>query len=156
LNEKYLVQTEQTIGGIQVHQTTEFHFETTVPLSSRFANHFVVPFEGSGFDSTSAIALVNPSFQVPADVTVRYRDNSGNLICSELITLTPGQEQTFALFSPPNRDIINGVTVCGTPNYQDLQGKVGVAEFSTPNLELSGFALRFGQLGFVSYPAQSL
>jgi hypothetical protein len=155
LNQKLTVQTQEAIGGILVQQTTEFQFETTVPISSRFANHFIVPFDATSF--TSAIAIVNPSFQVGADVTIRYRDNAGNLICTETRSLNPGEEQAFALASPSPYPMNTGgpPPVCGFPPYQDLQGKSGVAEFLTSNLEFSGFGLRFGQLGFVSYPAQS-
>lgn len=152
LNQQIMVQTQESLGGIQVQQTTEFQFETTVPFASRFAPHFIVPFDATSF--TSAVAIVNPSFQVGADVNVSYRDGSGQPICSETRSLKPGEQQAFTLAPPvpPAQDVVP--PVCGSPSYTALQGKSGVVEVVTSNLEFSGLALRFGPFGFVSYPAQ--
>ncbi len=70
MTQKYALDTQETLGGIQVSQATVFNFQTTVPFSSRFANVFTLPFDTMNF--TPAIALVNPSFQAPANVMITY------------------------------------------------------------------------------------
>jgi hypothetical protein len=153
LTQHYTVGTQDGIGGIQLSQTTTFTFQTTVPFSSRFANKFTVPFDTTSF--TPAIALVNPSFQLSANVTITYLDNNGNMICQEPRTLLPGEQQAFVLYPPYVTDTLVCAQSGDTNSYGLLKGKAGVAQFSTSNLELSGFGLGFGALGFVSFPGQT-
>jgi hypothetical protein len=66
-----------------------------------------------------------------------------------------GAQLTYALYPP----YVSDNPVCaksGDPNsYGLLSGQAGVVQFTTTNLELSGFGLGFGQLGFVSFPGQT-
>jgi hypothetical protein len=149
LNQKAIIERQQTIGGIAVKQVTEFSVDATVPLASRFASRFLVPFDTTSY--VNAVALVNPSFQTAADVLVTYRDENGMWICDEARRLKPGEQQTYELRAPVGDDV---PPVCDG-GYSSLKGLRGVVEVSSPNLELSGVAFRFGALGFVSYPAQT-
>jgi hypothetical protein len=156
----YVVVTQQLmetatsdLGGATVAETTTLVFEASVPLSSRFANVFSVPFDTVAFNAP-AIALVNPSFQTAASVTVTYYDNQGIQICQELRSLYPGEQQAFSLSPTASTN-----PVCAAPgdksSYTKLQGHRGVVLVSTSSLEFSGVGLGFGAFGFVAFPAQT-
>lgn len=152
LTQRYTVNTAEDVGGIQVSQTATVSFETTIPFSSRFANAFTIPFDNVAF--VQGIAIVNPSFQVSADVEITYRDSQGNMICQESRSLQPGEQQVFALSAAASSNPVCAMSG-ETNSYTLLQSRAGVTQFFTSNLELSGFGLGFTNLGFVSFPAQT-
>jgi hypothetical protein len=138
------VNSEDTLGGYVVLSQNGGN-QTTVPFASRFSSRFLVPFDVST-EITTSIALVNPSFENPASYTITFRDQAGRLLCTEKAVdpLGKGEQKAFEL------DAVR-LPTC----WEDVaKAQQGVAEFYTPNLELSGFALRFRRAqGFVSFPA---
>lgn len=131
--------------------------QSSVPFASRFANRFLVPFRMKSVDPLTApagivtgIALVNPSPNQAANVTISYRQSSGCLITRETITLPPQNQTAFAL------DNRTGFTRSGKEKAMvSLADTSGVAEISSDSLELAGFALQFEGPNFVSFPGQS-
>ncbi len=121
-------------------------YEVTVPISSRFDNRFIVPFDNRdpgenepGF--VTAVALVNPSSSRGTDVAVTFRDENGREILRDEIRLGIREQKVFVLAD------------C----YAGLEGRSGVAEFYTGSAELSGMALRanWATGAFVSFHALS-
>jgi hypothetical protein len=133
--------------------SVSYQINATVPLAPRFANRFLVPFDTTAFNP--GIAVVNPSFQMAAQVNVTYRDASGNTLCQEPLNLGPGEQQTYLLQPPINPSMDPKPNVCGSPSYTQLVGHSGVAEFVTQNLELSGVSFGFGTYSWAAFPAQS-
>ena len=148
------VNSAEVVGGVVIFSFSKPGIEkpepvvATVPIGSRFASRFVVPFDnrcietdGKGPASRfgTAVALVNPSFLVAANVEATFRTGSGMTIVTKNMRLGAGEQLAFVL----------------PETYAELECRSGVAEFLTSNLELSGFALRFtpGLVDFASFPA---
>ncbi len=99
--------------------------EAAVALRSDTGKHFLLPFDNTqGF--TTAMAVLNPD---PADaaVSIIFRDENGQLISNESLTLGANSRQAFSL----------------PIQFPKVVGQRGVAEFTSNNLELMALGLRF-------------
>jgi hypothetical protein len=96
-----------------------------VSVSSPLGKHFLPAFDNTERFVTS-VALVNSDRSQPATVTVVFRDEAGQVISSDVLSLGVREHQAFAL---PRQ----------FPKIANLRG---VAEFSS-NTELAALGLRF-------------
>lgn len=153
----------QLPGGVE--------FSTAIPISSRFDNNFVVPFDNrrriGNSDFVTTIALVNPSQEtpippsefiqrssLPPNVCMAVRDPDG--IPIEVNKPEGGFERPVMCASGPTEV---GGKGCDCPirlerasrktfftdrtnGLGKLEGKTGVIEFFSPDAELAGLALR--------------
>jgi hypothetical protein len=117
-----------TLGGYAIFRwRAEGHpdFEAVVPISPTFEPTFTLFFDNrDGY--SSGVAVVNGGSEV-SSVLVTARDLHGTQLLTDGFTLQSGEKRVFSV---PER-------------YRSLQGKVGVLQFSTTNLTLSGLGLRF-------------
>ena len=111
--------------------------EGAVPLSLSGMQQFVVPFDNTqGF--VTAVALANEDPFHATSVSVTLRDLNGVVLGNGSVNLTPLGRSAFVLPSQFSE----------TANIQ------GVAEFSSPNVDLSALGLRYNPIGsFTSIPA---
>jgi len=111
--------------------------EGAVPLSLSGMQQFVLPFDNTqGF--VTAIALANEDPSQATGVSVTLRDFNGVSLGNGVINLTPLGRSAFVLPSQ-------------FPQTANVQG---VAEFSSPNVDLSALGLRYNPIGsFTSIPA---
>lgn len=109
--------------------------EAVVPLSSMTTAKSTMIWDDTAF--TTAVALVNPG-TASTIVAISVRDNSGQLIGSSTLPLSPGSKTAAALRS--------------LPGLAAIAGKLGVAEFSVSSGRLAALGLRFGGQAFTSIP----
>jgi hypothetical protein len=99
--------------------------EVAVPIRSKTGNHFLLPFDNTeGF--VTAIATLNPDHTQPAAVSISFRDENGKQISTESLVVSPNDRQAFVLAS----------------EFPEVANQRGVAEFNSPNIQLSAFGLR--------------
>jgi hypothetical protein len=111
--------------------------EGAVPLSLSGMQQFVVPFDNTqGF--VTAIALANQDPSQATAVSVTLRDLNGTFLGNGTVNLAPLGRSAFVV-----------------PTQFPVTGNVqGVAEFSSPNVDLSALGLRYNPIGsFTSIPA---
>ena len=101
--------------------------EAAVPINTGDMQRFLLPFDNAnGFRTTMAVANLSPTDA--ANVTVTFWDSNGNFISSAALKTLPAQGHfAFRLID----------------EFGGLDGKQGVAEFSSPNGRLSALGLRF-------------
>lgn len=111
--------------------------EGAVPLSLSGMQQFVLPFDNTqGF--ATAIALANEDPLQSTTVSVTLRDLNGVTLGTGAINLTPLGRSAFVLPS----------------QFTETANVQGVAEFSSPNVDLSALGLRYNPIGsFTSIPA---
>ena len=111
--------------------------EGAVPLSLSGMQQFVLPFDNTqGF--VTAIALANEDPSQSTTVSVTLRDLNGIILGNETVNLTPLGRSAFVLPS----------------QFTETANVQGVAEFSSPNVDLSALGLRYNPIGsFTSIPA---
>jgi hypothetical protein len=104
--------------------------EAAVPITSGADRRFLLPFDNSpGF--ATGIAVANPSASASATVSVVFRDPSGNLTgIGDPIVLPPHGHKALVL-----------------PASSGLQG---VAEFTSPNVDVVGLGIRAHGRAFTS------
>ena len=111
--------------------------EGAVPLNLSGMQQFVVPFDNTvGFVTAMALANQDPSQATAVSVTLR--DWNGILLGNGVVNLAPLGRSAFVV-----------------PTQFPVTGNVqGVAEFSSPNVDLSALGLRYNPIGsFTSIPA---
>ena len=111
--------------------------EGAVPLSLSGMQQFVLPFDNTqGF--VTAIALANEDPSQATAVSVTLRDLNGVILGNGTVNLTPLGRSAFVLPS----------------QFTETANVQGVAEFSSPNVDLSALGLRYNPIGsFTSIPA---
>jgi hypothetical protein len=111
--------------------------EGAVPLNLSGMQQFVVPFDNTvGFITAMALANQDPSQATAVSVTLR--DRNGILLGNGFVNLAPLGRSAFVV-----------------PTQFPVTGNVqGIAEFSSPNVDLSALGLRYNPIGsFTSIPA---
>ena len=110
--------------------------EGAVPLSLSSTRKFVLPFDNSqGF--VTAMALANQDPTQATVVMVTLRDQNGNVLGNGLVDLGPSGRNAFVL----------------PAQFSETANAQGVAEFSSPNVDLSALGLRYNPIGsFTSMP----
>jgi hypothetical protein len=121
-----------TIGGYAIFRWLvegRPDFEAVVPNSPTFEPNFTLFFDNrNGYSTGVAVVNVgaNPGVN-PSSVVVTARDLQGTQLLTDTFTLRTFEK---TVYSVPER-------------YPALQGKVGVLQFLTTNISLSGLGLRF-------------
>jgi hypothetical protein len=107
--------------------------EGAVRLRSKSTKHFLLPFDNTqGF--ITAMAILNPDATQAASVSVVFRDENGQPISNESLTLGPQTRQAFAL----------------STQFPKSAAKRGVVEFTSAGAELAALDLRFSPRGSFS------
>jgi hypothetical protein len=117
----------KSAGGMTIFRQLGVNLDTevAVPIRSKTGNHFLLPFDNTeGF--VTAIAILNPDHTQPAAVSISFRDENGKQISTESLVVSPNDRQAFVLAS----------------EFPQVVNQRGVAEFSSPNIQLSAFGLR--------------
>ncbi len=112
--------------------------EGTSPLEDRMSPSVFIPMDNLIGYSTG-VALVNLSSDTQASVNVIMRDDNGNELARDTITITANGHTSFSL----------------PTNYPVLSGRRGLVEFQTSvPAGIAGLGLRFNPtLSFTSVPA---
>ena len=108
------VLTGGNIGGFAIFKYTVTGQEAVVPLETRNASSYVLPFDNTGAVATG-VALANVAAQA-ANIQVVVRDDTGLQIGTDTITLPAQGHTSFLLAS----------------NYAITKSKRGTVEFGTP------------------------
>jgi hypothetical protein len=132
--------TNGTIGGFAVFSQAigNANQEAVVPVESRNASGYVVPFDNTN-GSATGVALANISQQV-VNSTITIRDDTGTVILSDTITLPAMGHASFNM----------------TDRYGSMTAnRRGTLEFRTPSAgQISVLDLRFNATGaFSTVPA---
>jgi hypothetical protein len=117
----------KSAGGMTIFRQLGVNLDTevAVPIRSKTGNHFLLPFDNTeGF--VTAIAILNPDHTQPATVSIVFRDENGKQISTESLVVSPNDRQAFVLAS----------------QFPEVANERGVAEFNSPNIQLSAFGLR--------------
>jgi hypothetical protein len=105
--------------------------EAVVPAVSQSENHFVMPFDNTGF--ITGIALANPTLNV-VNVPVNIRDENGKIIDTRNFSLGPSSHMSFSL----------------PDTWGTTAGRRGTIEFITSGFGLGALGLRFNGAAFTS------
>jgi hypothetical protein len=131
--------TARSIGGTAIfrQRAAGTESEAAVPLKRATTRSLLLPFDNTQGFVTGA-GLVNPSATERTVVSALFRDENGGLITNGSIDLPPRGQVPFSLLA----------------DFPALANRRGVAEFSSPNLEIAGLGLRFSpQRTFTSLEA---
>jgi hypothetical protein len=123
-------ESQGTLGGYAVirHRGPGggFNFETTIPLSSMQEFSAYLPFDNTlGF--RTELTLVNPAYNLGAQVTLTYRNSQGQVVLVDSISLKTGQQMTIVL----------------PDSYPDLANAVGTMNIEADINVLSVVGLRY-------------
>lgn len=106
--------TTDTISGFAIFKYAPTGQEAVVPLETRNAPSYVLAFDNTGVLGTG-VAITNVATQ-PANIPVIIRDDTGDQIATDTVSLTAQGHTSFML----------------TNNYAITAGKRGTVEFDTP------------------------
>jgi hypothetical protein len=111
--------------------------EAAVPLGTATSQTLLLAFDDrAGFRTAAALLNMHPS--ATASVSLKFRDENGNLVSTESLVLPPRNRQTFYL----------------ADRFPALSGGAGVAEIFAEQGELQVMGLRFNPRGaFTSFEA---
>jgi hypothetical protein len=102
--------------------------EGSVLLKPPVGTSFLLPFDNNSAASlVTSMALVNTSATLPANVTVKFHNESGAVFGQSSVSLPASGHEAFTLIS----------------KFPELANKRGVAEFISDGPALSGLGLRF-------------
>jgi hypothetical protein len=105
--------------------------EAVVPAVSQSENHFVMPFDNTGF--ITGIALANPTLNI-VNFPVNIRDEKGQIIDTRNFSLGPSSHTSFSL----------------PDTWGTTAGRRGTIEFITSGFGLGALGLRFNGAAFTS------
>jgi len=122
-----VVAAKSVTGTAIFHQRTAANLDTegAVRVGTGAGKYFLLPFDNTeGF--VTSMAILNPDNTQSATVSIVFRDENGQQISTESLLVSAKHRQAFILPS----------------QFPKVADKRGVAEFSSPNVELSAFGLR--------------
>jgi hypothetical protein len=127
------INTSGSIAGTVIfrqHLSSTRDSDGAVPVQLNSLRHFVLPFDNtSGFITAMALANQDPS--QAAVISVTLSDENGQILDNQTLTIPASGRMAFLLPS----------------QFQKTVGIRGVAEFSTPSVNLSTLGLRVNPLG---------
>jgi hypothetical protein len=127
------INTSGSIAGTVIfrqHLSSTRDSDGAVPVQLNSLRHFVLPFDNtSGFITAMALANQDPS--QAAVISVTLSDENGQILDNQTLTIPASGRMAFLLPS----------------EFQKTVGIRGVAEFSTPSVNLSTLGLRVNPLG---------
>lgn len=109
--------------------------ESTVPFVKEFGGHFAVMFDNTKFET--GLAVANASATDSASIPVSIRDEQGNVIDSQSLSLAPEAHTAFAL----------------SAMWPSTAGRQGTLEFS--GAAIGAMGLRFNGPAFTELPVLS-
>jgi hypothetical protein len=131
--------TSGNVGGFVIFRNNPFAQEAVVPLETRNANAYILAFDNTS-GKAAGIAINSVSSQT-LNVPVVVRDDSGNQIATDTLTLPANAHMSFVLGNPPNK----------YPATANIRGTV---EFDTPpGGQISVVGIRANGEAFTTLPA---
>ena len=126
------VVTASSISGTAIFRqsTGAVDSEGSVPVGAGEANHFLLPFDNTQ-SLVTAVAVLNADPTEAATVSVIFRDQNGQLISNESLTLAANGRQVIAL----------------PTLFPAVANKSGIAELLSNKLEISLVGMRFTSTG---------
>jgi hypothetical protein len=132
--------TNGNVGGFVIFRNNTFAQEAVVPLETRNANGYILAFDNTG-GKAAGIAINSVSSQ-SVNVPVVVRDESGNQIASDTLTLAANAHLSFVLGDQ------------STDKYSATANKRGTIEFDTPpGGQIGVVGIRANGQAFTTLPA---
>jgi hypothetical protein len=132
--------TDGNVGGFVIFRNNPFAQEAVVPLETRNANAYILAFDNTN-GKAAGIAINSVSSQT-VNVPVVVRDDSGNQIATDTLTLAANAHMSFVLGNQPN------------DKYPATANIRGTVEFDTPpGGQISVVGIRANGQAFTTLPA---
>lgn len=129
--------TDGAVTGFLIFRFVPTGQEASVPLQTGNAGSYVLSFDASAPGFNTGIAVANVAASTAA-IPVVFRDDAGNVLASDTITLNPQGHLSFVV----------------TTNYPSTVGKRGTVVFQTPSGgQISAIAIRAVATTFTTIPA---
>ena len=126
------------VSGFAVFRYNPSGQEAVVPLESRTPSSFVLAFDNTG-DLSTGLAIANPTAKA-ASVPVTVRDDSGNVLTTQSISLRAMGHASFMLTD-------------ANLGYPQTAGRRGVIEFGVPSAgQIAALGIRAQGLVITSVP----